>query len=579
MGLNRKTKVALVALGVVLAVVGPAVLVGAEAFLSGFYTTSGNIHHNATNGPEVIQSKDYNLRSGNPFTDSSYNLSTENNGWLNVSSTGGGPVVQVDEINGTWTNVSSVSGVGTHNITLQPSDKNFTRIGGGIDSFKYKEAKVDDGEVDVIYSASSTATIVVETNATDGTQYGLVDPDTDEGLDVGVADSNGVVAFTDVPTGTAQEARIQELGSLFIREETEPHELVTGSNATVTFYEVDDEDGPTIVQRSDDDDDGEIPMTGLPVTEQFAVRVTAPDHYNRTVLIDDLAQQETVFLLNQTETADTIDFSIEDVTGQFTTEESEIVVQRAINKSHYDTGGLTWLAIAGDRTGAANQLSVDLQTGVRYRLRVSDGDGDVRIVGGYTTAGDDAVTLRPAAPGINVTDIDTYEWNATHQNTSAGDQIVFEFADPDDATTDMTVQIYEQGNKSNAFTNQTVSGPLGYVKLTQSLTEEQAEKNWVVEWDATRNDGTISDKAFVSQSTIEQITALVPWVRHAIAALVIILVAGLFSVVNAETGAVATTFVGGGFLYVGWLPVEAAGAVAVALFVVLGWKVASRRLS
>lgn len=375
-------------------------------------------------------------------------------------------------------------------------------------------------------------------------------------------------------SNTSQFFSVRTPANLTIREEVSPHSKVTAATATVTFYETVD-DNPTIARRTAED--ANITMAGLPTTAEFAVTVSAPGYYNRTVLIDDIFTQSTVFLLPTEQSASAVTYTIEDETGQFVGEGASIVVQRAINQSEYDSGGFSWMTIAGDRTGAANELTMTLEDEVRYRLRVSDGAGDTRIVGAHTVVAPDTVTLRPTAPDINVTDLDTWEWNATIENTTTGERIVFEFADPEGNTTDMLVQMYEQGNRSNRFANQTIAGPITFTRLTQSLTAEQADKNWVVEFSATRNGETISDKVVISQSTIGQITQLVPWVRHAIAALVIVLTAGLFSLVNVESGAVVTSFIAGGFWYVQWLPTAAGPAIGVALFVALFWKAASRR--
>lgn len=573
---SKRTRIILVAIGIVLAVVLPAAFVGAETFLSTFFQTTAGVHLNATDGPEVNTTKDYNLRSGNPFTDKSVNLSTQNNGWINISTSdpdSSAMSIQIDEINGTFTNASQITAT-SGNITLQPSDKNFTTVGGGIDSIQFNNTKVNDSRTDVIYTASgSDATIVVETNATEGVQYGLIDQDTGTGLDIAIAKADGTIHFTSANTGT-HETRIEALGTLEIREENEPHTLVTSATAEVIFYENVDDD-PTIERRTTND--GSIDLTDLPVNKEFAVRVSADGYYNRTVLIEDLASQQTAFLLDKNRTGFDIGFTIEDPTGQFTSEDATIQTQRAINRSKYDTGGYQWLTIAGDRTGAANKLALTMQNNTRYRLKVSDGAGDVRIVGSYTVTGPDSVTLRPEAPSVNITDVETFVWNASQQNTSTGGTITFEYFDPNDDTTGLTVQIYEQGNASNAFPNQTVSGPLGYTKITQTLTDDQADRTWIVEWDATYNGASIGGKKAVGQPYEIQVRQLAPWIRNAIAALILILTGALFSIVNARTGAVVVSFVGGGLWMVGWLPTDAGAAIMIAAFIAILWKAASAR--
>lgn len=573
MTFDRRTRATLIIAGVVLAGVVLAGLGIAEVWESGFYHAQGNIHHNATDGPEVIQSKDYELASGNPFTDHSYKLNTSANGEINVSAQPGDDTttmqVQVDEINGTWTNTSNIQTDSGSNITLQPGDKNFTRVGGSITLFKYRDPKVNDSTEDAIYSGSGT--LVFETNASDGHQYGLIDTSTGKALDIVTADSDGTVAFTSVPSGTTREVRIDSLGTLIIRHETEPHDKITESTVRAKFFETGDDDTPTIANRTTSD--GEIDLTGLPVDETFVVEMSASGFFNRTVLIKDLGSQSTIFLLNTSNEGDNVTFAVEDPTGQFTSEDTEIEIERAINQSLYDTGGFAWLTVEGDRIGATGEIATTLEHEERYRLRVSNAD-DTRVLGGYQPTGDASETLRPSPPDVNVTDEEGYAWNGSVNDTAAG-KVVFEFNDPDDNTTDLRVRIYEQNNESNEILDSTNAGPHGFLKVTQPLSGDQVNRSWVIDWNATRQGETIGSERVVGRKVVEQVPGLATVWQNAFAVATVILVGALFSVANVGAGAIATIFVGGGFWMAGWLPDSAGGALMLLLVIGVLWKARS----
>jgi hypothetical protein len=178
---------------------------------------------------------------------------------------------------------------------------------------------------------------------------------------------------------------------------------------------------------------------------------------------------------------------------------------------------------------------------------------------------------------VSLNTTDTYDWKAWYENESGTAYVKFAYSDPDDDTTDLNVAIYEQGNKSNEIYNSTFSGPLGNVSVSQPLTGDETNKTWIVDWSADRGGETIDAKVTVGKQVIEQFGELPSWLRNAIAIFFVIITAGLFSQLNAETGAVTASLVGGGFWMMAWLPAEAGGAIVVALFLALIFKYATVR--
>jgi hypothetical protein len=565
--MNRRKKIALVLFGAMLIIATPAI---AETFLSSFGTSKSPIHHQTDNGLEVVTTKDYAIQSGNPFTSESYNLSTQNKGYLNASTAGSGGSVTVDQIEGDWTNVSSVTAPSSANITLDASDKNQTSIGGGIDAVKIRDwgggagqTGVEDGAVDLVYSARAEATIVVNTNATQGTAYGLVDPDTNQGLDVAVADANGRIAFTEVPAKTDQQVRIQELGTLTIREETSPHDKITTTSpmtVEVKFFE-DQKSEPTIVER--DTSNGEIDLTGLPVDQQFAVTVMAPGYHNRTVIINDLAQQETAFLIDKNESTLENRFVVNDRTGNYPPETTELIVQRAINRSEYgQSGGFQWTNIAGDDLGADEAFVVNLEESRRYRILVRNEDSDTRVLGAYTPETTGTVRLNIGSVVVDPDAPNTVGWAANRTNrTGQPVKVNFQYNDTTENTTRIWLHIYEYGNESNELlANTSFSGPFGVFTNSQNVPSDENQTEWVVDFVAERPGENIRGQVVVGGQRVV-LTDMPSWLVSLIFLGTIWAVAGIFSQFNGSIGGLVVAGMGGMFFFVGFVPPYLGGGV------------------
>lgn len=371
-------------------------------------------------------------------------------------------------------------------------------------------------------------------------------------------------------TNNSQTFSIRVPANITIREETPPHPIINTVNADLIFYE-DQDDSPTILNKSTSD--GNVSLAGVPTGSSFIIRVFAPGYHNRTILLTSIFAQSDAFLLNKNRTTNTVTFQIEDVTGRFAEEDTELQVEHAINESLYNkTGspGFSWMVVEGDQIGAGGELTTTLQNDERYRLVVSN-DEETRVIGGYTVLGDAVETLRPSVPIINVTDDEGYVWNATSNQTD-GSFVIFEYFDPDNQTTDLLLIIHEQGNTSRELTSTTVAPaqePHGYVKFTRLVPQADRNRTWVVDWNATRNGTVIGGEKTVGRKVIEQIGELDEIWQNAIALLVTILVAGLASVRNSNTIAVVTALTGGAFWMIGWLPTAAGAAVTFVLFLAL----------
>lgn len=576
-GLTRKQQLAW-ALAAFLIVSSTAAI--AENFTGGFGASSGQGGGPDLNsGPQIIFGQNWEHRGGQPATNGqAYNLSTKNDGWINVSGEADGPVIQIDTINETWTNTSSISGTGSANITLNPSNKNETAVGGSITAFKFNETKVNDSSIDVIYSASGDATIKVKTNATKGVQYGLVDPDTDQGLDVAAAGSNGWINFTEVPAGTDQQARIQDLGTLVIREEVADHPKITGCTAEAMFFEIGSDDDPTIINKSDGGN-GEIDLTGLPVDSEFAVAISCAGYHNRTILLPDLSQQETVYLLNKSDDTVTVTFDIQDNTGEFSESGTDFVVQRAINRSLFDTGGFSWDNMAGDEIGASSSVRHVLNKEARYRLEITNDEGDTRILGAHVAEANQTVPIRINDVDIDANESQGYNWNLSRINSSGNIFVQFAYVDNENKTTQVELTIHEFGNDSNVLHDDTHSGEFGTLLVTEQVTGDDKNTTWVADFTATRDGEEVTGKQVSGRSTNPLGVPLDDDWKNRIAILSLVLIGFVVGGgVRPDVGALAVVATAGMWHFIGWMPPEVTGvSIGIASLVAVAHTVGTRR--
>lgn len=353
--------------------------------------------------------------------------------------------------------------------------------------------------------------------------------------------------------------------NLTIREETpKPHELIDHKTIKVTFYENTD-DNPTIVNRTTSN--GEIDLSGLPIDGEFSLNIRAPGYHNRTVLVTDIFTQNSTFLINKTKTPDTVEnrFTVDDGTGNFPDDESQLIVQRAINRSLYDTGGFAWVNVAGDELGASGAFVTDLENETRYRIKVTNDDGDTRILGPYTPEFSGTINLEIGELNVVVPEDDTYAVEAYWE--SGPENVVFEYNDTTGSTGDIELFIFERGNRSNVIHDTTHNGPFGGLKVTTGV-GTQNETAWVVEYNTTRNGENVRGSFVVGpQRTINPGLSDFWQAVGGVAALVI--VAGLFGGLRARAGAVAVPLLAGGLWFIGWLP-GAVGAGAIILALAMG---------
>jgi len=228
---------------------------------------------------------------------------------------------------------------------------------------------------------------------------------------------------------------------LTIRNVSAPNDTISGATAELTFYYNDE-----TTRLSDDDGDGVIDMAGLPTDEKFVVVVDADGYHRRHIIIDSIYEQSAVYLLPDNATTVETRFQIDDPTGEFQAGTTEVLVQRSVERDYDGDGDLEsrYTTVAADEAGVAG-FTTALEEDARYRLIVRNQAGDTRVLGSYTATVAETVVLEPTPLGVELGNESAYNATAGQVNTSSGEELVFEYGDNADATTDLTLAIWEQG--------------------------------------------------------------------------------------------------------------------------------------
>lgn len=357
-------------------------------------------------------------------------------------------------------------------------------------------------------------------------------------------------------TTTTSTRTIHVPSELSFYNETSPESLVTEVNVTARFFGSD-----TIVTRTSSD--GVVNMTGLPADEQILVTANADGYYQRTVTLDSLYDQQSVYMLNENASAVEIRFTLNSQSDSFG-ENSDVIIEKPLEIN----GSTEYRRIAASDFGV-NGYSVFLEEGSRYRISVRNENGDIRVLGGYQPTISETVQLEPGALSISVPDDGGVNYEARYSNET-GPEITFEYVDPDNATSSVQVEIHERGNESNVLMENTTydSGPYGTLRVTETLTANQSEEAWVVKWHANRDgDDDIGSGILVGAhegNLLDEVMA--PWMQLWLAVGITLMTGGLFSRANVGIGAIGTAAVGGFFWYFGWTNGVTSGmAVVVAL--------------
>lgn len=350
--------------------------------------------------------------------------------------------------------------------------------------------------------------------------------------------------------------------TLYVRNELN-HSDILGSpiSLNVTFFGEEN-----IYSRTTSD--GTLEMTGLPVNQDY-IAVARPSDGNwttRALYVTSIYEQQSLYLLN-TSAVPTIEsrFTLQDPTGQYGST-SVVAIQRPIEIN----GTTSWQTVHADQFGTEG-VTVTLEEDQRYRVKVIAQDGTQQIVGPYRSDVSETVEVVPGAPEIDIpTFEDGYGYNAGIENVT----FEYRYDDPENETDKLTVWIHEKGNTSNQLVANSTFFDIGsaYNQFTTSVNE--SKKTWVVNFVISRNGETIVQTVEVANNK-DLFGQLAPGLQVSLGVVLLLLLAGSFSVLNAGVGAVVVSMAAGVLWWIGLLSgVTSAILIAIAIFVSVVYAVA-----
>jgi hypothetical protein len=403
-------------------------------------------------------------------------------------------------------------------------------------------AAPDDGTYSVAFvDASTDTTISTDTITDNGTATA-----TWQNPDLGTNDW-----YVEFDGKTKSETyQFQTPATIEIRDE-ETEELIDGSiEVEVEFFE---ERGETIYTRNTTN--GIINLEGLPANTKYVVsasEVGGDTYHDRKIILPDITQQGTIYLLNKSANSVDVEFLLQDQTGQFEGESSRLIIERGFQTN--DSSVREFRQVAGDRFGAGDGVSVQLKQGERYQLRVANDAGQTRNLGHFEPERSQAVelTVGELSWTLGQSAEEDISWSAQRDDG----EIHLQILDKSQTLTDVQVQIYETDNKSNALIYEdTFSGPYGNLSVRQPIPAEfENVTSWTVEWTGSADGETVDGRTILGQGTYPITVPVDSSLLGIFSALLLMFVAGFFSVRVAELGAIVVPVVASGLYAVGWLP-------------------------
>jgi hypothetical protein len=468
---DKKRLIVLVALLVVSAV-------GVYA-ASTFYSASSDVTLGVDPGPDITLGQSADLESGTgPDPAGFVNISTKNHGYTNFSGTAD-TTARVTDLGGEWTNLSSTS-VGAGELQIEPDTAGTHSIEGGTTSWSYRSinySQQNDSRTEIVYSASSTTTLVLEnTGQSQGTGIVAVDSSGNP-LDSNATNADGSVVL-ELPSGSKNVNIKVGPSTLEIRNVQDTSELVDNVKITIRFYE-DGGQEDLVVEKTTSN--GVVDFTGLPLDQAFVASANATGWQPRRVYISSLTEQQTMYLLNNSVTDVFNRFVLNDKSGEFQTSHTRLTIERAVNES----GSLQWKVVSGDYFGASNEHAAYLEFEQRYRMFVTNDQGDRRFIGSYT-ANDENNPKQLTISEVVTKPPDGREYYGTAyvKNESGQTKLWFSYSDPKNETSELRLNITNRSDPSDVLVDTTVTTVGDSFVFSQNVSPNTA---WKVNWTVVRD--------------------------------------------------------------------------------------------
>ena len=506
--------------------------VGVGFAISGGVGVSGTIELDSTDGPEVdVITNGGEMRFDGPAGPNTVEV-VHDNGQVTLSSpTTTSATVNTNELGSSVpTNITEISASGT-NLTIDTPQTRPVTVGGAITQTAVNTSITQgDGVADFQYTATGDATIQVgglEPNVI----YVLRDVDDGQVVALAQADSSGTVTWDNPTTGTHNV----EIGDYVLEvRDVKTGDLIDDATVEFRFYE---EGSDRVFTESTSN--GIVSIGELPGDRSFSVTANATGKVQRTSFFESPRQQQTIFLLDESETTQLVRFNIDDRTGDFD-DDVRIQIERSINTTDSPAGEERYRIVAGDIVGSQLEFDTQLERDVRYRISVSDGSGRDRQLGNFLIKTDQVIDL--VISGIDV----GYERpdGGTQINTS---QVVNEEAGTKDLelviqdasleTSDVEIEVVDYANTSDVIETGSVAGPIGEYQFTTTVSGADAEKRLVARVSYTSKGERVTTVIPFGQAQYDLLPGLDPDWRAIFGVGFLLVLGGIFSVANARIGA------------------------------------------
>lgn len=344
--------------------------------------------------------------------------------------------------------------------------------------------------------------------------------------------------------------------TLEIYNESAPDTLVDGDvEVTLRFYREGEDE---VIERSTSD--GTVSMEGLPPDDEFLVTAEADGYVDRRILIRSLFDQQEVFLLPEEEETATIIFQLDDDTGDFPATETRLFIDRALNRS----GETRYRTIVSDHFDSTQELPIELEDDVRYRLRIENEEGQVRSLGSYTTTGDDTARLPIGNVRIGVDEEDSgIAFGAEiHQHDDGQRFVRVEYLDPDGLSSNLEITIVHlNGTEEETVTTDLITDPGTRSLGTYDLpVEHDEDATYRVEYQVDRNGETLEGERLVGAvQEIADRLGVQEDVLMLIGFVTILAVTGLLAVVSPAMAGIAGVAIAAFTTAIGVTPIPGVG--------------------
>lgn len=346
---------------------------------------------------------------------------------------------------------------------------------------------------------------------------------------------------------------VQVPSTLYLRPVTAPQELLngTGIDATVTLIPRDDSGNIRIEQSVTD---GKVNLTDVPVSGRIVAQVQEDQYYTRRILIPSIYDQQSIYLLNTSETAVDVSFELQDNVGQYPASSTYLIVRRPL-----DTGnGTDWQAVTGDSFDATGSFQTQLQPSVRYQLIVENDQGDRQVLGYYDPPDRSDVEPLPIGTVSISGDIGDEGWTAGAELKEVNGQatVGYRYFDPDGETTSLTINIYNTTGTETQVYSSSFPGPIRSQSGAITLPNQAVDGSYRVEFVVDRNDQTTTDSVDVGTVSGFSLNQVIGG-ASSLVGLVVIALAGIVVVTASSSGAViAATIVAFFVSLIGLAPIH-----------------------